>query len=459
MSDLLLLVSAFMGISIMAFAMHVFSLKFPKARFFWRKILHMTAISICAYVVNQHVLIDLLFWVFLLCALILAFAVYFKWLNFSKGDSWGIALFPLAFACLILLPVDHEIVVSAIYVLAFADAGAGLIGRTWGKQWLPLAEEKSWLGSLVFVLIAWVVLFTRHGGELNWIILVVVAIAISGLEMFSWKGSDNALIPLGTALFLSSVSKMNPSYPLLLSILLIYFALSFIMLKRKWLSTSGIIAGGMLTLWILLLFESSFLIYPFLFLLLGSISSKFNVQDQFEMEKYGRTAVQVLSNGSWVLQGGAFSLLNASLGQELFILCFAIACSDTMSSEWGRYFGGRTIDMITLKTITKGLSGGVSLEGTFAGIVGALVLPMLAILVHDFDIEQCLTLASFAFVGMLLDSLIGSCWQAKYKRKDKIVEVPDHAVLVKGWRWMDNHLVNFISIGLILLGFSIYKFL
>jgi uncharacterized membrane protein len=57
-------------------------------------------------------------------------------------------------------------------------------------------------------------------------------------------------------------------------------------------------------------------------------------------------------------------------------------------------------------------------------------------------------------IGMLVDSLMGSKWQALWKQGDnwsEISGVNPNAQLVKGFAWLDNHWVNFLSNGITMI--------
>lgn len=54
--------------------------------------------------------------------------------------------------------------------------------------------------------------------------------------------------------------------------------------------------------------------------------------------------------------------------------CIASATSDTVASEMGRLAGGRTVLVLTLKPCRPGTDGGVSLAGSAAGILSALLV-------------------------------------------------------------------------------------
>ena len=57
-----------------------------------------------------------------------------------------------------------------------------------------------------------------------------------------------------------------------------------------------------------------------------------------------------------------------------FVAALATAGSDTIASEIGKAFGRRTLSITSLSRVPPGTSGAMSLEGTAAGIAGALAL-------------------------------------------------------------------------------------
>lgn len=433
--------------------------RYKEQTFYWRKALHITAIGICGLMVDQTEQEGLLTIIFGVAALGLGWVVHKRWLGVSSGRSWGIALFPLAFMILLLLPFGKREVVTAIYVLTFSDAFAGLIGNRWGKPWTPWKEQKSILGSSVFALTALLILWVRHGQELEIGVLIAIAIALAGLEMFSWRGSDNLWIPLGTALFLTTIPRLETDSFALMGLVGVYGLFAMIIRSRKWLDPTGIAAAGMLALWIALLFPLSYLGVPLFFLALGSVSSKITSGAENDQEENGRTAVQVLANGSWVFLAGACSVMGApDLGISLFLLVFSIALSDTLSSEWGRYFGGSTYDIVKGKRVAPGLSGGVSVVGTMVGLLGAVIIPVVSVWFWGLDIQEAIAISCMAFVGMLVDSVLGSLLQSKYKGEDGQWQDGYHQdKTVLGFHWINNHTVNFLSIGLTLIGYLVFQ--
>lgn len=226
--------------------------------------------------------------------------------------------------------------------------------------------------------------------------------------------------------------------------------------RSRWLTTGGWITAVLLAGLIVLSFGPLHLIYPLTFLIIGSLLSKLNKGIAEFDDSSGRTAKQVFANGGVGMLCCAFALILLMTELEiLFILSFSIALSDTSSSELGRYFKGVTYDLLSMKKVTPGLSGGVSFLGTIGGLWGASILPILGYLTGMVDIKTGITLSVISFLGMILDSILGSTIQGKYKYDGTIRETGDKSQLVRGFHPIDNNLVNFISIFITTLVYSI----
>lgn len=95
--------------------------------------------------------------------------------------------------------------------------------------------------------------------------------------------------------------------------------------------------------------------------------------------------------------------------------CGAIAAksADTVSSEIGKAFGSRTYLLTTLQEVQRGTEGGVSLEGTAAGVVAAFATAVLAqglgLLPNNFGLVGVTLAATIANLG---ESVIGANFQS-----------------------------------------------
>ena len=139
----------------------------------------------------------------------------------------------------------------------------------------------------------------------------------------------------------------------------------------------------------------------------------------------------------------------------LFVISWSVAMSDTFSSEIGKRYGGRTIDIRTRSQITKGLSGGISLIGSLGGFLGSLIVAIQYYL-HIGIFKSSIYILFFGFFGMIIDSLIGSKFQAKYQSNDTIKEEGQKSNLISGYAAIDNCMTNFLSIAATVILFFIY---
>jgi uncharacterized protein (TIGR00297 family) len=140
------------------------------------------------------------------------------------------------------------------------------------------------------------------------------------------------------------------------------------------------------------------------------------------------------------------------------VVSMASSNSDTWGSEIGKAIHGKTFFITNFKEVPVGLSGGISIWGTLASIIGALVISGFAILMRlilNFPYfyswwEDLLLVAGMGFLGSILDSYLGALIQAKYydKAKNIIFETPqkDKKIpLVGGFSFINNDMVNFLA--------------
>ncbi len=416
-----------------------------------RKLLHISAISTCAWAISRFENRMLLAYIFLLFFFILLRAVQKGFMQAGSHKSYGIALFPLAFFVLLVLPIfPVKQVVFAVLVLGTGDAAAGWAGGIYGKKHQAFwREEKSWAGFIVFFITTVVLAFFYYGPlSIHGLIFACSLAVVPALtELFSYRGSDNFSVPIVTAawnVMLASMEVNNESYVFLLQLMLLIL-LAVAAVYKKWLTQTG--AAAALWMGCIFLVTGGWQVFaaPVLFLVSGSLLSKLNKDGA---EPMGRNGVQVLANG---IVAAACLLFYGLSGNTAFftaaIVSFCISMADTASAELGRYFGGKTADIINFRPVKAGLSGGISVAGTAAGLVAAALLALIAGLICNFSVMLILLITTAGFCGMLADSILGSCWQAKYMAADgSIKEKPEQgAVIVKGFAWCGNDMVNILA--------------
>ncbi|HAV78317.1 MAG TPA: DUF92 domain-containing protein [Anaerolineae bacterium] len=193
------------------------------------------------------------------------------------------------------------------------------------------------------------------------------------------------------------------------------------------------------------------------FITSSALSSLFKKHKRGLNEKFSkgtkRDAGQVLGNGGLAT---AFVLINSlypesSIGWVGFAASLAAVNADTWATELG-VLNPSPPRMITdlRKRVEKGTSGGVSLFGTLASLLGASAIAIPAALFTDnWLLFPLITFAGLA--GSLFDSFLGATVQAMYYCPTDNKETEKHplhtcgtqTVHTRGWRWLTNDWVNF----------------
>jgi uncharacterized protein (TIGR00297 family) len=109
-----------------------------------------------------------------------------------------------------------------------------------------------------------------------------------------------------------------------------------------------------------------------------------------------------------------------------YVASFSTKLADTCASEIGKAYGQRTFLITTLKPVPKGTEGAVSLEGTVAGVIAAVVIALVAWAVGLISALGILWSAIAAFVATNVESVIGATLQTR-------------------WQWLTNEAVNVLN--------------
>ncbi len=109
-----------------------------------------------------------------------------------------------------------------------------------------------------------------------------------------------------------------------------------------------------------------------------------------------------------------------------YVASFSTKLSDTTASEVGKAYGKSTFLITTLQPVPRGTEGAISLEGTLAGIVGGILISLVAYSVGLITLTGVVICTIAAFVATNLESVIGATLQSKLD-------------------WLTNELVNVIN--------------
>jgi uncharacterized protein (TIGR00297 family) len=118
----------------------------------------------------------------------------------------------------------------------------------------------------------------------------------------------------------------------------------------------------------------------------------------------GRSAAQVGAN--LFVAVAAIVALPGTLAFAVALAALCEVAADTVSSEIGEAFGGRTYLALDFTPAAPGTNGGVSLTGSLAGIAASAMVAGLGLLVVDARFAIAAGIAGV--FGMAIDSLLGA---------------------------------------------------
>ncbi len=185
-----------------------------------------------------------------------------------------------------------------------------------------------------------------------------------------------------------------------------------------------------------------------------------------------RDLSQTLANGgAGALMAFAFFFYPNPVILAAYIGVIATVNADTWATELGVLSRRHPRLLTTWRPVEPGTSGGISLQGTLASMAGALAIGLAAAIFLAIDgilggtVNTFLRLEGIpggvllvlpavigGVIGSLFDSLLGATVQAIYysprrqKETERKVDVDGTAnVHKRGWRWLTNDWVNFLS--------------
>lgn len=354
----------------------------------------------------------------------------------------------------VMLPFGIGIMCTSV-----GDGLAGVVGSSITRFNPKIYGEKTLWGSVsnfVFSFVSALVITNLFGMGLSiWQLLALSLLAVE-LEIFTGYGLDNISITWGvTALgygFLHYAGITSYILPILLSLPVIGFAV-----KKRALTTLGVIGAVFMDILISLSFGNfGFVILISFFL--GSIivdKIKRRAKSRDEAKKGDtRDLIQVVANGFvGTVMAICFVFSRGNVAFAIgFVASFAEAFGDTVASGIGA-FSRRVYDPFRLKKCENGLSGGMSLIGTFSALVGCFIIGFIAFFVSggSFGLSEVLIVGVAAFLGVIFDSFLGSLLQVKFLcRKcgaitEKTVHCASETTKYSGFLPIDNDIVNFLS--------------
>jgi uncharacterized protein (TIGR00297 family) len=382
----------------------------------------------------------------------------------------GILLYPLSvLALLLLFPGRLDIVAAAWGVLAAGDGFATIAGTRLGAttgSW-PWNASKSYAGSAALwlaggitasVLLWWTAPAVPIARP--WWFILLAPFAASAVAMFvetiPVRLDDNVSVPLAAAATLWALSLIDPStvagsWPVLLArlpgALAVNAGVALVSWRLGTVSRSGVLSG--LAVGLAVWTGAGFPAWCLLLLafLVAAITSRLGLRRKrvlgIAQEGGGRRgAGNVLAN---CLLAAAASLAVATTGQAeaarlVLAASLVTSASDTAASEFGKAWGRRTWSLLRLRTVPPGEVGGVSLEGTAAGLLVAVALAWTASGLGLVPPGTVWMIVIAATAAALLEGVLGELFEHRGVVNNDMLNFIDTivaAVIVLGlWRWL-----------------------
>lgn len=360
----------------------------------------------------------------------------------EKGYACGILLYPLSVLGLVLAFREELWMAAAVWgILAFGDGMASLLGLALGGPRLPWNPSKGWAGSLAFVvfgtlgasvLIAWT-LKTPPSSALSSRILgltLPLAILCALVESVPTTLDDNLTVPLVGGLTLPLLAQTDPGQLLgdpdlprrLVLGLAVNVAIAALAFAARSIDTAGAASAVIIGTAIVagLGFRGFALMVAFF--VIGSAATRLGYRIKaargIAQEKGGaRGWRNAWANGGIPAFLALLAGLSAGEARGLFALAYAAAvataAADTCSSEVGKAYGRRTFLITTLRPVTPGTEGAVSLEGTLGGLAGGALVASVGAALGVYGWGPAFLVAVAGLLGSLAESVVGTVAERK----------------------------------------------
>ena len=380
----------------------------------------------------------------------------------SDGDNapgtvyYGVAMSIMATVCLF---VPHFVLYFGIGVFctSLGDGFAGLVGQAVRKYNPKIYGKKSLLGFLTNFAVSFAVplvfeeIFSM--GLKVWHCLLIGFFSAS-IELISSYGLDNITVTLGTAFLSFSLIYLDTIGNYLVPIILTPLIIA-VVLKKKALTPFATALAVFLDIVVTLTlgYRGFLLLLTFLVgsVVIDKIKKKKQKNDGITKRGDCRDAVQVVANGIIPMFFAIFAALYRSPAFLIgYIAVLSEAFADTAASGFG-VFSKKTYDIFKARPAEKGMSGGVSLVGTVSAFFASFVIPAIALLFNIINWPLFLIAALSAFLGVFVDTALGSLVQVKYRCKicGKLTEREWHCEKKcekeSGFEFFDNDVVNLLS--------------
>ena len=352
----------------------------------------------------------------------------------------GILFYPLAVLLLLLaFPRRLDIAAAAWGILAIGDGIATLAGRAIGGPTWPWNREKTVSGSTAFavggaaagVALAWwcrPAILPEPALLFVFVAPVVAAIVAALVETIPVRLDDNLSVAAaaGATMWLVSLATIDrlpavieAATGRLPAAVVLNALVAWAGHRARTVSVSGAVTGALIGIAIFVALGWQGWTLLLVTFLAASIASKLGLERKVLLgiaeERGGRRGPGNAIANTGVAAIAALVALTGvthAAAQLAFTAALAAGGSDTIASEIGKAWGRRTYSITSLQGVPPGTSGAMSLEGTVAGIVGALGLGATGVALDLIPSGWLPAVVIGATAGSLLESWLGATLEA-----------------------------------------------
>jgi uncharacterized protein (TIGR00297 family) len=344
----------------------------------------------------------------------------------ARGYPVGILIYPIAVLMLILaFPARLDIAAGAWGILAFGDGTATLAGRRWGRHRLSWNPNKSVEGLLAFIvaggsagifLVWWTAPAVAPPPGLAFILVApaLAAVAAGLAETLPISLDDNVSVPAvaGASLWLSSLvtaaawsSNRDAALASLLPALIVNTVAALGGWRLGTVRLSGMCVGWAIGVAVFTSLGVQGWVLLFATFLTATVTSRLGLKKKALLgggNAFANTGLAAVAAVAAMTTPFRDAALLA------FVAVLATGGSDTVASEIGKAWGGKTYLPATLSEVRPGTPGAVSFEGSAAGIIGALLLAALGAALGLIPVALVWAVVAGAIAGSMVESAMAA---------------------------------------------------
>ena len=407
--------------------------------------------------------------VFTILTLIMYFGGMFKIVDGRKKKYPGIFYYAVALLTISVLsyffPIFGNYFGIGFIALAFGDGFATLVGIKFGKH--IIYREKTWEGFAACVVFTAAPLMAYngiHGGFLSIPHIILLSVLAAILELIDF-GLDNLALPIVT-FFAACLLNFADNATVALIIFEMVFVIAFF---SRLISYYGALLASLIGFLFYFYGGISGIIFVmgcYAVMISVSLVGKILKNDLSSVVKKtrGKDLIEIFVNGAGALLSLLLYACTESYGfYAMALISLSAGFVDSLASDVGTLSHRRPYDIFHRRVVAKGMSGGITVLGTLASLIGAVIFAVVITVICEFPLYAIPLISAVSYAGCIVDTVLGALVQAKYRcsvcgadtERDTHCGSPTR--LIGGVSFINNDTVNLISgCTVFLLSFTVF---